>query len=265
VRGDTSSALLGQAGLDVSTLDHAIPALTTMEVAWILSGLLHADDAKLQKARSTARQELLRRLVPRTLVFRHASVQAPWTQFLRMHIANFADQIYPVQALAFAAKARGDHEALDLADSAAARLVKTQGPMGQWWWHHSPVTGEIIGEYPVYSVHQHSMAPMALHCLHVAGGKNHEAAERGRAWLRHNELGIDMVDDEQGIIWRSVELSENPFRRSARKLGALVGKRAKHSDHPPLRLNREIRPYEWGWLLYVNALEFEQKTSGHII
>jgi hypothetical protein len=236
-----------------------------MEVAWMLSGLLHVDDVKLQKARSTAHEELLRRLVPRTLVFQHASVQAPWTHFLRMHIANFADQIYPIQALAFAAKARGDHEALDLADKAAARLVKTQGPMGQWWWHHSPRTGEIIEEYPVYSVHQHSMAPMALHCLHSAGGKNHEAGERGRAWLRHNELGTDMIDDKQGTIWRSIERAENPVKRSTRKLGALVGKRATHSDRPTLRLNREIRPYEWGWLLYVNALESEQRASSHIL
>jgi hypothetical protein len=38
------------------------------------------------------------------------------------------------------------------------------------------------------------------------------------------------------------------------------------SDVPPrLRLNREMRPYEWGWLLYATAIEAERARPSHIV
>jgi len=259
-------ALLGEAGLDPAALEGTIPTLTTMEVAWMVSGLLHAPHPSLNRAVAIARRELEHRLGPETLTFRHASSAAPWHHRLRGRVANFADQVYPLQALAFAAIALGDAKARELADRCAAHLVAAQGPLGQWWWHHDASTGRVIEGYPVYSVHQHSMAPMALRALAAAGGKAHaDAVARSRAWLQANELGIDMTEPDTGIIWRSIERDESAFARRRRHVRILLARPAWDEAPPRLRLNREIRPYEWGCLLYSPAIEGGPAPSGHIV
>jgi hypothetical protein len=50
--------------------------------------------------------------------------------------------------------------------------------------------------------------------------------------------------------------------RHARILADLPG-----PDRAPsrFRLNREIRPYEWGWLLYASAIESDAPPAGHIV
>jgi hypothetical protein len=193
--------LLAEAGLGPADLELALPEFTTMEVAWLVSGLLHADVPGLRPTTIAALRELEGRLDRETLVFHHASPAAPLRHRLRRRIANFADQIYPLQALAFAAIVLGDPDRRLLADRCGARLVSAQGPLGQWWWHHDARGGQVAEPYPVYAVHQHSMAPMALRALALAGGRNHAAAvTSSRAWLHANELGIDLVEPASGII-----------------------------------------------------------------
>jgi hypothetical protein len=267
VRAVSPVALLGEAGLDGVTLERRIiPALTTMEVAWLVSGLLHTDNTTLHSVRDAALRELVSRLVPETHVFLHASDGASWRHRLRGRTANFADQIYPVQALAFMAIALADRNARELAERCAKRLVATQGPLGQWWWHHDALTGCIAERYPVYSVHQHSMAPMALHSLAIAGGRSHtEAIGLSRAWLGTNELGLDLIERSSGVIWRSIERDETSGRRWMWYARIVAGLPAAEDVPPRLRLNREMRPYEWGWLLYATAIEAERARPSHIV
>lgn len=265
LRATSPLALLAEAGLTPRGLEQVIPRLTTMEVAWLVSGLLHADHSLLRSARGTALGELERRLERGTMVFRHASAAAPWQHRLRGRIANFADQVYPLQAVAFAAIALGDTACRVLADRCGARLVAAQGPLGQWWWHHDALTGRVAERYPVYSVHQHSMAPMALRCLALAGGRSHAAASaRSRAWLQANELGTDMVEPASGVTWRSIERDESLLLGRLRLARMLLGHRKPVEATPRLRLNREVRPYEWGWLLYATAIEGGPAPAGHI-
>jgi hypothetical protein len=267
VRAVSPAALLGEAGLDAATLERRIiPALTTMEVAWLVSGLLHTDSGALRSVRDAAVRELVSRLVRETHVFRHASAASSWRHRLRKRVANFADQIYPVQALAFAAISLADREACELAERCAERLVATQGPLGQWWWHHDALTGCIAERYPVYSVHQHSMAPMALHALAIAGGRSQtEAIALSRAWLGTNELGLDLIERSSGVIWRSIEREETFGRRWMRHARVIAGLPAAEDASLRLRLNPEMRPYEWGWLLYATAIEAERARPGHIV
>jgi hypothetical protein len=266
VRAAPPVTLLAEAGFDPATLELVIPQLTTMEVAWLVSGLLHADIPPLRPACAAALRELESRLDRGTLIFRHASAAAPWAHRMRAHIANFADQVYPLQALAFAAIALGDDARRLLADRCGARLVAAQGPLGQWWWHHNARTGRVAEGYPVYSVHQHSMAPMALRALAVSGGRNHAAAAASsRAWLQANELCLDMVEPTSGIIWRSVEREEGAVAHRLRHARMLLGRPAQKPAEPRFRLNREIRPYEWGWLLYASAIEGSSAPAGHIV
>jgi hypothetical protein len=266
LRCGAPAALLDEAGLDPAILEQLIPTFTTMEVAWMVSGLLHAGEPALRAACDAALRELGKRLNHSTLTFRHASADAPLLHRLRGRIANFADQIYPVQAFAFAAIARQDQAMRDLAAKCARQVVARQGPRGQWWWHHDAETGRIAGHFPVYSVHQHSMAPMALRCVAAAGGPAHtDAVLASRGWLQANELGIDMVDGGSGIVWRSIERAEGPAGRALHQAGMLLGRAAGADEAAPrLQLNPEMRPYEWGWLLYSAAIESGSPHGGHI-
>src|SRR2546423_850403 len=131
------------------------------EAAWALSALVAAARRYDVADRLTAaRRRLLAGRHPRGALFGPATGPGvlPWH---RRRVACFADQVYPVQALARLHALYGDPEALDAADACARRVCELQGAAGQWWWHYDAPTGAVVERYPVYSVHQHAMAPMA--------------------------------------------------------------------------------------------------------
>src|SRR5918992_1100760 len=145
--------------------------------------------------------------------------------------------------------------ALAAAKAVAERICALQGPAGQWWWHYDARTGQVVEGYPVYSVHQHAMAPMALLDLAEAGGTRHTAAIRtGLHWITAPaETGESLIDEELALVWRKV--ARNDPRKLVRGLRALSTRarlRLVPLDHvfPPTVVDRECRPYELGWLLY---------------
>ncbi len=88
----------------------------------------------------------------------------------------------------------------------AAAICRAQGADGQWWWHYDARTGGTVEGYPVYSVHQHAMAPMALLDLADAGGPCHLGnISRGLRWLDGPpETGERLVLDDPPVTWRKV-------------------------------------------------------------
>ena len=115
----------------------------------------------------------------------------------------------------------------------------------------------VVEGYPVYSVHQHAMAPMALLDLAEAGGDDHGAEiASGLGWLTtHPEVTGELVDSEHGVVWRKVGRREP--RKAVRRLSAVTtaarsGMRVPGLDRafPPVVIDHECRPYELGWLLY---------------
>jgi hypothetical protein len=245
--------------------------LTTMETAWLVSGLLHecrrSGDDLAGTALEVALADLLARFEKRTGLFRHVSDAAPPTARIRKWVANFADQIYSVQATALASIAGVDAAARAISDACANRLVELQGALGQWWWHYDPRDGGIAQAFPVYSVHQYAMAPMALMTLATAGGRDHRAAvELGHAWISRNELCVRLLDPEAGTIWRDIEIEEGRMRRSARHARSVLGwKRADGGAAAEnLTVNYETRPYEWGWCLFARALAAGTERREHV-
>jgi len=178
---------------------------------------------------------------------------APW---YRAHVGSFADQVYPIQALARLHGSAGDPEALAAAETVAGVICGAQGRSGQWWWHYDSRTGGVVEGYPVYGVHQHAMAPMALLDLAGAGGTDHvDAICRGLGWLASRpETGEDLVLDEPPITWRKVGRGDK--RKLVRGLRAATtrvrpGMRVPLLDrlYQPGPVDHECRPYELGWLL----------------
>lgn len=230
--------------------------LPTVDVSWMLTAATVAQG--LGDSARIAEQATLRLLEAQGAqgIFPHqlpARSQSHW----RRHVGSFADQVYPIQALARMFTLSGDQAALKAAEATAHRICQLQGPAGQWWWHYDVRTGDVVEGFPVYSVHQHAMAPMVLFDLADAGGTDHSAEiMSGLRWIEtHPEVDEDLVVDGPGVIWRKVGRREPA--KAARKLSAVTtairpGLRAPGLDRalPPVVVDYECRPYELGWLLY---------------
>jgi hypothetical protein len=175
-------------------------------------------------------------------------------------IACFADQVYPILAMSTYGLIFNDKQSIEIAARATEKICRLQGPLGQWWWHYDTSRGEVSEEYPVFSVHQHAMAPMAIMASDKASGGNHlREIELSLRWLfGNNELNSDMVLNNIGVIWRDIEKRE-PVKLS-RGLRSLLCISNLHSLNKlaskcfiGFRINYECRPYELGWILYTWA------------
>jgi hypothetical protein len=266
-----ANALWGRYALTdfLKRLDHSLDdvinvlfMLETTEAAWLLCGLAHEWQRSNQKqvlnALNATRQALIERYNETTNLFYFAHRRAPFHYRSRRWVGNFANQIYAIHALSLARIATGDEHGLNIAESCAKYLVELQGKLGQWWWLYDIRDGRIAQAYPVYSVHQYGMAPMALTALANGGGTVlKEAVQRSQAWLTLNELGVNLVDTQTSTVWRDIEYDDMWLQRRLRNACAVVGWKLELSSNKPqkLRLNYETRPYEWAWCLYAGALE----------
>lgn len=249
---ETEHADLPYALARLSDLLHRDACSYVVELAWTVSALVAARkhlDVEEELARTRDRL-----LGARTgALFPHVIAGGPR---YRSHVGCFADQVYPVQALARLHVSADDSPALEVAEFVAATICAAQGNAGQWWWHYDSRTGDVVEGYPVYSVHQHAMAPMALLDLADAGGTAQvDAICRGLRWLsRPTEISEELVLDEPPITWRKVARGDP--RKIVRGIYASStrirpGLRPAIVDRifPPTAIDYECRPYELGWLL----------------
>jgi hypothetical protein len=167
----------------------------------------------------------------------------------------FSTQIYLLYATAEYFNVFGDQRALRIAREVGERLVALRDRFGGWPWRYDSRTGRVIERYPVYSVHQDSMAPMAYHALAAATGESYAALHReSLAWLYENELQRRMVDPGRAVIYRAIRRRRG-LRRAfeyAAKGAALLtrGEVAANVGPVMLELNPSCRPYHLGWILH---------------
>jgi hypothetical protein len=172
-------------------------------------------------------------------------------------VGSFADQVYPIQALARLHGSAADPEALAVANAVAKVICDAQGPAGQWWWHYDSRTGAVVEGYPVYTVHQHAMAPMALLDLAGAGGDAHLAEIcRGLRWLAAppEATAAQLVLEDPPITWRKIARADHrKLVRGVRAASTRLHPRSRVAVldrmYPPGAVDYECRPYELGWLL----------------
>ena len=233
-------------------LDPVNAAHATVELSWVLSAASLDPQSDQTGLGAKVAARLLAAYNAKGRVFPHVIGGGA----ARSHIACFADMVYPIQALSFHARRTGDRAALAAAEGCAAMICEAQGPDGQWWWHYDYRSGRVVEGYPVYAVHQDSMAPMALFALMESGGTDHsDAIRKGLDWLWHSpEIDASLIDLEADLIWRKVARREpGKFSRYAQAaasrlhpslrvpgLGALL---------PPGAIDYEDRPYHLGWVL----------------
>ncbi len=255
--GDLPRALRRLRELDLAAAagwpDSGDDQIDVVAAAWVITALVAARGmADVEQHLAAARRRLL---TARQVCFGHliGGRQAAY----RRHVGSFADQVYPIQALARLHASSDDPAALAAAQETAAVICRAQGADGQWWWHYDARSGTVIEGYPVYSVHQHAMAPMALLDLAEAGGQAHTGPIcRGLSWLAAPpETAWPLVTDDPPVIWRKVARDDR--RKLVRGVRAAVSGfaprlRLKGLDRlfPPGVIDYECRPYELGWLLF---------------
>jgi hypothetical protein len=236
----------------------AFRQVNTMQVAWLISGLSHvciALGSSLAECRDISLKcyELLVRNQGPHGFFGH---QATWKSpqgLLRGRIGSFADQVYPILGLTLFAKAHQNPEALRMAQRCGEAICRVQGAQGQWWWHYDAQNGNVFDKFPVYSVHQHGMAPMALFSLGEQGNRDFSGPIfKGLSWIYgDNELGANMFEPNYRVIWRNIHQQNSGSYMH--KVLQLVRPGDPAQTIGTLQVLRECRPYELGWLLYAFA------------
>lgn len=239
----------------VRTVKQATPE-PTVDYSWTLTALLAAQPFSAFDTTAEQAAERLMAAQGANGIFPHRLPRETLGRH-RAHVGCYADQVYPIQALARYYAVTGEKRALEAANRCAAGIVGLQGSAGQWWWHYDVRNGQVVEGFPVYSVHQHAMGPMALFDLREAGGDDHlEAIALGLSWLdTHPETTDPLLDEATGAIWRKVGRREpRKAARSLRSVSTAVrpGLRLGVLDRllPPGPIDYECRPYELGWLLY---------------
>jgi hypothetical protein len=237
----------------------------TMELAWFLAGLSHGMLARSGefphfKDLAVATYRKLIKNQGEQGIFGHLAWHKSLAGILRGSIGSFADQVYPIYALTKFAQACQDQHATQRALDCALAICEAQGSLGQWWWHYDSSNGRVVDGFPVFSVHQHGMAPMALFALGEAIQSDFGPwIYKGLQWIDNNELGVDMRDDSESLVWRSI------FRPISRKYWnvatRLLAVRKHPKSHDDLSVLFECRPYELGFLLYAFADKDTQLSS----
>jgi len=226
----------------------------TMELSWFLAGLAHASGTGLKQPPALARLAneaygLLRANQGAHGIFGHMGRWSSLAGLVRGRVGSFADQAYPIYAMARFAQVYERKEASQNALQCAHAICRLQGPLGQWWWHYDSVTGRVVGRYPVYSVHQHGMAPMALFALQdTCNADFGEQVYKGLGWISGaNEMQQDL-NNAAGIVWRCIHPAKSTSY--AARIRTLLG---KEQNLGAAEILFECRPYELGWLLYAHA------------
>jgi len=229
----------------------------TVEFSWALTALAIAGDDTADTALAERlANDLIGSFRTESCIFPHGPAGRGLAA-LRSHVSCFADFVYPIQALSHYYKATGDTRAAEVAASCAETMCRLQGPEGQWWWHFDIRTGRVIERYPVYSVHQDSMAPMALHALAEACDIDHsESIEKGLQWLASPAEKIEsLIDEERTVIWRKVARREpaklaRTLQATASRIHSAVRFPAVDAIFPPAEIDYETRPYHMAWILH---------------
>jgi hypothetical protein len=229
----------------------------TTELSWLLSGLCQVKEALgKEKPEMAGLPEEVYALIRDNYggrgIFRHMG-RGTLAGQLRGRFGCFADQVYPIEAFSNFWRVYGDPGALKIAQECADMICRLQGRLGQWWWHYDATSGRVVGRYPVYSVHQDGMAPMALFAIGSASGQDYSGPiYKGLEWITgRNELGVNLVEERERMIWRS--FYQGKTRKYAEAALSLAQLHFPARGFEGLMILQECRPYHLGWLLYAFA------------
>lgn len=229
----------------------------TLELCWLLAGL---SEIRLSDGEEPDQLDELAHMTRQIIfvnyggfgAFRHLA-KGGLKQLGKARYGSFADQAFAIYAFSRYARAYADDQALAIAKACGRCIVECQGALGQWWWLYDVDKGSAVRKYPVHSVHQDGLAPMALNALtEVSGDDFVEPVQLGLQWIRgNNELGIDLFQPDHTAIWDRVQDSRYPV--DAEELNSITALLPIKKGKRTLHLTWECSPRHLGWLLYALA------------
>jgi hypothetical protein len=223
--------------------------LNMQDVAWMLWGTSSWSENELAARLAGQLFELIRTR------FVHAGSGLPRHSLApyRAHTVSFGSVVYFLRAMYEYGEACHSDAAREIFRTGVQRVLAIQGSDGGWPWMIDVRTGMPFDLYPIFTVHQDSMAMLFLFPAQERGIPGvGEAIDRSLRWnFGHNEVDARMVlSDPYPWIYRSIERSERwtRARRYVRGLGPAP--RSQPSRSRKIRINYECRSYHLGWVLY---------------
>ena len=239
-------------------------ALNMQDLAWGLWGACRAAQAGLTSGEEVARAVFS--TLRDDFVSTRSGLPRHTTTRYRRDIVSFGSLVYFLRGMHEYADAFGDASAARLFQAGVLRALAFQGPRGEWPWLIRTSTGAVLDLYPVFSVHQDSMAMLFLLPAYDQGLPGAaEAVPRSLAWcFGTNELEERFYVQEPFFAYRSIERIDHAprMRRFVRAVTEPVRGKATLNARR-VRVNRECRSYHLGWILYVWAGRSEASAHEH--
>ena len=227
----------------------AISALNMQDMAWMLWGA----SSLAEDSRAAALAHRLFELITTRFVNPASGLPRHMLAWYRSHQVSFGSVVYYLRSMYEYSEAFRSETARELFSSGVQRVLSIQGSDGGWPWMIDIRTGEPFDLYPIFTVHQDSMAMLFLLPAQRLGIEGvSEAIERSLRWnFGPNDLAAEMVKtDPCPWIYRSIERAERwpRMRRYLRSFSLGAKRYTPRSGR--LRVNPECRSYHLGWVLY---------------
>ena len=163
-------------------------------------------------------------------------------------------QFHVLTALCQMIRAGSGPEVTDSAQKLATALLKLQQDDGSWPGLVDPLRGEAAALYPVLTVTQVALAPIALRVADEQGLKGEFllAADLGIAWARGgNLLGFDLVHEKESRLDRGIFPKREPgaVSRGISNASRRFRGRLPQLDPDRLILDPAVSSEDLGWVL----------------
>jgi hypothetical protein len=223
--------------------------LNMQDLAWMLWGT----SSWSHNGRAAGLAERLFDLIRTHFVYAGSGLPRHSAARYRAHTVSFGSIVYFLRAIHAYGEAFDSDAARELFINGVRRVLTMQGPDGGWPWMIDVRTGGAFDLYPIFTVHQDSMAMLFLFPAEDSGVPGvTKAIGRSLQWnLGRNELDTRMVrTSPHPWIYRSIERTERwpRARRYLRGLGSAPTVQPARSRR--IRINPECRSYHLGWVLY---------------
>lgn len=223
------------------------------KLAWLVSGLTEASarvggGSELDSLLERAEQALLSRKIA------DAGLMADYHHRIGGGMTPVSGQFHSLTALCQLERAGRGGAVRQAAGDLLEGLLSIQREDGSWPGIIDPVRGEAASLYPVLTVTQVALAPVALRLCGELGrtGPLDDAVGRGLAWADgQNQLGFELVHESEARIDRGIMPSRKSgavtrgLTTAARRLRG----RLLEPDSSDLILDPEVSSEDLGWLL----------------
>lgn len=223
------------------------------QLSWVVTGLAEAavrigtgDGAGSLLDGSLG--ELLSRIDPDTDFLRESGTGH------RNRTTPVSSQFHALIAIGQAVRAGRDDEAGEGAARLGDALVGIQREDGAWPGLIDPQHGEAAAIYPVLTVTQVALAPIALRIAAEAGaGEDFQGVVgRGLEWVQGgNPLGFDLIHEKEQRLDRGIvpRREAGPVSRSISSAGRRLRRRPPEPRPEALILDPDVSSEDLGWVL----------------